>query len=55
MIMSEFRSLPETPNSQTPPGRVRRSNTMAELHSGQKVTATGTPATLSFTISCQVR
>ena len=34
---------------------VRRSKVMPELHSGQKVTAIGTPATVSLTISCQVR
>ena len=31
-----------------------RSKASAELHSGQYVTATGTPPTVSLTISCHV-
>ena len=33
---------------------MRRSKTMAELQRGQKVTMTGSPPTMSLTISCQV-
>ena len=39
MIMSELRSLPDTPKLNTP-ASVRRSNVMPELQSGQNVTAT---------------
>ena len=54
MVMSEWRSLPETPKVSVP-ASVRRSKVSAELHKGQKVTATGTPPTTSFTISCHIR
>jgi hypothetical protein len=44
----------EVPKSST--SRFTRwSKTSAVLQSGQKVTATGVPATSSFTISCQTR
>ena len=54
MIMSELRSLPDTPKLNTCPF-TRRSKVIPELHNGQKVTATGIPPTVSFTISCHVR
>lgn len=51
---SEKRSLPVVPKSSAR-SPTRRSNTIDALHSGQKVTATGTPSTLSFTISWYMR
>ena len=54
MIRSLFRKLPDTPKSNTRPSNVRL-KAKAELHSGQKVTMTGSPPTTSFTTSCQVR
>jgi len=54
MTRSELRSLPVVPKSSTRPSS-RRSNTTAVLHSGQKVTVTGTPPIESLTISCQIR
>ena len=56
---SECRSLPVVPKvrrTDAPSGPVTcAAKTMAALHSGQKVTATGVPPTVSLTISCQVR
>jgi hypothetical protein len=46
--------LPVVPKLNVRPS-TRRSNAIAVLQSGQNVTATGTPATTSLTISCQVR
>ena len=52
IIRPLFLRFPETPKSYTTPSSLL-SKTKAELHKGQKVTATGTPATTSLTISCQ--
>ena len=54
MIMSLCRRTPDTPKSSVR-SPSRRSKVMAELHSGQYVTATGTSLKLSLTISCQMR
>ncbi len=51
---SECRRLPLTPKSSTWPS-TDRSKAMAVWQSGQKVTATGTPASVSLTISCHIR
>ena len=54
MTRSESRTLPVVPNKSVRPG-TRRSNAIATLHNGQKVTATGIPPMRSLTISFQIR
>src|SRR5918996_1478887 len=54
MIRLLYRRRPVVPKSSTCPFTVRL-NVIAVLHSGQKVTTSGSPPTVSFAISCQIK